>query len=75
MLFRSDLVGMTTMPEAALAREAGIAYASLCAHSNWAAGVSAHKITMDEIEKTLGSAMAKVRTLMGKLFEEFSDVR
>lgn len=70
-----ELVGMTSMPEAALAREAGISYASLCVHSNWAAGVSEHKITMDEIDKTLDSAMTKVRTLLGKLFEEFSDVR
>ena len=30
-----DIVGMTTMPEAALAREAGLDYASLCITANW----------------------------------------
>lgn len=34
----ADLVGMTGMPEAALARELGIPYAHLCVVSNWAAG-------------------------------------
>ncbi len=33
-----DIVGMTAMPEAALAREAGIAYASCAIVVNWAAG-------------------------------------
>ncbi len=34
-----DIVGMTAMPEAALAREAGMEYASLCFSVNWAAGL------------------------------------
>jgi 5'-methylthioinosine phosphorylase len=70
-----DLVGMTSMPEASLAREAGIAYASLCVHSNWAAGVSAQETSMESIEKTLAASMSSVRQLLEKLFEEFSDVR
>ena len=35
-----DLVGMTGMPEAALARELGLCYASLCFVVNWAPGCS-----------------------------------
>ena len=34
----ADMVGMTGMPEAALARELGLPYASLCLVSNYAAG-------------------------------------
>lgn len=34
----ADMIGMTGMPEAALARELGIPYASLCVVSNWSAG-------------------------------------
>lgn len=35
-----DIVGMTVMPEAGLARELDIAYAGLCNVVNWAAGLS-----------------------------------
>jgi 5'-methylthioadenosine phosphorylase len=34
----ADMIGMTGMPEASLARELGIPYAMLCVVSNWAAG-------------------------------------
>ena len=70
-----DLVGMTSMPEAALAREAGMAYASLCVHSNWAAGVSSEPVTMEAIEATLGVAMKQVRVLLESLFKEYPNVR
>jgi purine nucleoside phosphorylase len=33
-----DIIGMTGMPEAALARELEIPYAALCVVANWAAG-------------------------------------
>ena len=70
-----DLVGMTTMPEAALAREAGLDYASLCVNANWAAGLEDEPVTMQAIEATLVDAMVKVRKLLAVLFEEFSDDR
>ncbi len=68
-----DMVGMTSMPEAALAREAGLAYASLCINSNWAAGVEAEPVSMAAIEATLASAMENVRKLLAQLFKEFSN--
>jgi len=68
-----DMVGMTSMPEAALAREAGLAYASLCINSNWAAGVQAEPVSMAAIEATLASAMENVRKLLAQLFKEFSN--
>ncbi len=43
-----DVVGMTLGPEATLAREAGICYASLCVVSNMAAGLQTG-LTADEI--------------------------
>ena len=70
-----DLVGMTSMPEAALAREAGLDYASLCVTANWAAGLEPEPVTMAAIEATLATAMIKVRNLLGKFFEEFHHVR
>ena len=69
-----DLVGMTSMPEAALAREAGLDYASLCVNANWAAGLGNEPVTMEAIEVTLAGAMIKVRKLLGTFFEEFPNV-
>lgn len=48
-----DMVGMTAMPEAALARELGIGYGLLCASVNWAAGLSGTDLTWDEIRQSM----------------------
>lgn len=62
-----DLVGMTGMPEAALAREAGLAYAHCAVVANWAAGVGPDTITMDEIRQHLLDGMESVRSVLGHL--------
>ena len=62
-----DIVGMTGMPEAGLARELALEYASICLVVNWAAGKSADVITMETIEGHLKSGMAKVLTLLARL--------
>ncbi len=67
-----DLVGMTSMPEAALARERGLDYASLCVISNMAAGLEAVPVSMEAIDATLSVAMVKVRSLMAALFKELT---
>lgn len=59
-----DLVGMTGMPETALAREAGLEYACLAVVVNWAAGKSEGTVSMAEIEANLVAGMAKVRQLL-----------
>lgn len=56
-----DLVGMTTMPEAALARELGMEYAAICTVVNWAAGVSAAAITLADIHRILDAAQPTLR--------------
>jgi len=68
-----DLVGMTSMPEAALAREAGLDYASLCITANWAAGLEQVPVSMAAIEATLTFSMLEVRKLLGQFFKEFHD--
>ena len=45
-----DVVGMTLMPEAALARELGFKYAALSLCVNWAAGVKDEKLDMEKIK-------------------------
>jgi purine nucleoside phosphorylase len=59
-----DLVGMTGMPEAALARELELNYANISVVGNWAAGIVAGEITMAEIEKNLEVGMGKAVELL-----------
>ena len=65
-----DLVGMTAMPEAALAAERGMAYASLCVVVNYAAGVEPVMPAMVEIERTMQEAMVKVHRLVAGVLDE-----
>lgn len=59
-----DIVGMTGMPEAALARELEIDYATCAVVANWGAGRCNSEITMDEIETNLIEGMKRVRKLI-----------
>jgi 5'-deoxy-5'-methylthioadenosine phosphorylase len=62
-----DLVGMTGMPEAALARELGLCYACCAVVVNWAAGKRDGPITMHEIEANLVAGMENARRLLGAI--------
>ncbi|MCU7856316.1 MAG: S-methyl-5'-thioadenosine phosphorylase, partial [Candidatus Thiodiazotropha sp. (ex Lucinoma borealis)] len=57
-------VGMTGMPEAALARELNLCYASCSVVSNWAAGKVETSINMKDIEKNLIHGMDQVKSLL-----------
>ncbi len=59
-----DIVGMTGMPEAALARELGLPYAALCLVVNPAAGVGDEAITMAAIEAVIENGISTVRRLL-----------
>ncbi|MDH5407253.1 MAG: S-methyl-5'-thioinosine phosphorylase [Gammaproteobacteria bacterium] len=58
------LVGMTGMPEAALAREVELCYASISVVANMAAGRGDGEITMAEIEANLIGGIEKVKRLL-----------
>lgn len=60
----ADIVGMTGMPEAGLARELELCYASIALVVNPAAGKAREVISIKEIEKNLETGMASVRTLL-----------
>lgn len=66
-----DLVGMTGMPEAALAKELNINYAAIAVVANWAAGKSEGEITLTEIEQHLKRGMAKVTTLLTAFISDY----
>lgn len=60
-----DLVGMTGMPEAALARELGLEYACLALVANFAAGCGDEdEISIEEIFAHLAAATAQVPRLL-----------
>ena len=63
------MVGMTGMPEAYLARELNISYASCALMVNWAAGLSDKLITMAEIEQTLAGGMKQVKQVLARLIQ------
>ena len=62
-----DLVGMTGMPEAALAKELELCYAHCSVVANWAAGKTDIAITMENIEKHMKQGMSKVYALLENL--------
>ncbi|MEE8059084.1 MAG: S-methyl-5'-thioinosine phosphorylase [Pseudomonadales bacterium] len=65
-----DIIGMTAMPEAALARELSMDYASLCLVVNPAAGRSEILITMTDIHAVIDTGMIKVRKLLTAMILE-----
>ena len=66
-----DLVGMTGMPEAALARELECEYACLALVANWAAGVGEEaEISLPEIFANLEAATAEVPKIVHLLLKE-----
>lgn len=66
----ADIVGMTAMPEAAIARELNMAYATLAVVANVAAGLGTDILTMDNITSTVQQAMQRVLTLIGVTLEQ-----
>ncbi|MDG9667901.1 S-methyl-5'-thioinosine phosphorylase [Hahella sp. CR1] len=65
-----DIVGMTGMPEAALARELDVPYACISLVVNPAAGVSENIITMEEIHEAIDQGMGYVKQLLAALVAE-----
>ena len=65
----ADMVGMTGMPEAALAREAGLCYAAIAVVVNHAAGrrASAQAISHADIEEVQRGAMVRVERVIDQL--------
>lgn len=62
-----DMVGMTGMPEAALARELELDYTHLCVCANAAAGRGEGEISMAELETNLEQGMKSVKRVLEEL--------
>ena len=71
-----DLVGMTGMPEAGLARELGLDYACLAIVANWAAGAGPDAdavITLQDVLDNVAVAMAGVPKVLQRLLVHHSE--
>ena len=68
----ADLVGMTGMPEAALAKELELPYAAIAVVANFAAGRgdSERAIALDKIQLILDEALGRVRKIIAKFCEQ-----
>ena len=67
-----DLVGMTGMPEAGLARELGLDYACLAIVANWAAGAGPDPdevITLQDVLDNVAAASSGLPRLLSALLE------
>ena len=72
------MVGMTGMPEAALARELGISYAAICPVANYAAGRgdSLHAIDYEQVIVNINQTMVRVRKIIAQLMtQHYCDIR
>ena len=67
----ATMVGMTGMPEAALARELGLPYAHVAVVVNPAAGrgASARSVSVEDIGRVIEETMGSVRLIVEKLVE------
>ncbi|MGI6092630.1 MAG: S-methyl-5'-thioadenosine phosphorylase [Veillonellaceae bacterium] len=67
-----DLVGMTNVPEAVLAREAEMCYATVSMVTNFGAGISATSLTHSEVVDTMKANTNNIKKLIMTAIEEFS---
>ena len=71
-----DLVGMTGMPEAGLAREMGMDYACLAIVANWAAGAGPDPdevITLQDVLDNVAAASAGLPAVLEALVRRLAE--
>lgn len=66
------IVGMTGMPEAALARELGLEYAVITMVVNWGAGIEPEEINFSEVEGYIQQGAADVKLVFENLFSHWT---
>jgi 5'-deoxy-5'-methylthioadenosine phosphorylase len=71
----ADIVGMTGMPEAILARELGLSYATIATVANFAAGrgESTKAVPLNAVYAILEKSMAHVRIILEQLVRDNGD--
>ncbi len=75
-LLGANIVGMTGLPELALARELAICYSTVCISTNIAAGIIPElKITSEEVIEIFGKRIDIVKDLLVKALEKIPEER
>lgn len=74
-LLGGDVVGMTGMPEASLAREVAICYTGISVVANYAAGISKTKLTVPEVMKVMHASTETLKRLLKKTFSLIHEER
>ncbi len=69
----ADVVGMTGVPEATLAREANISYAGVSVVANAAAGISPHPLTHTEVVQAMSLVLPDVARLFLHAARQYQD--
>ncbi len=64
MNWGANVVGMTSVPETILAREAGLCYATIALPTNYAAGISTDPLTQDEVLAAMEKEIPEVEELL-----------
>ena len=68
----ADVVGMTGMPEAVLARELELCYIGISVVTNHAAGLSQKKLTTTEVVETMRSSGNALKEILTAVFSPLS---
>jgi 5'-methylthioadenosine phosphorylase len=71
----ADIVGMTAMPEAALARELEICLLGISAITNYAAGIADKKLTATEVVDSMRHSNGLIKKLLLALFPKIPETR
>ena len=71
----ADVIGMTGMPEASLARELQVCFSSIVVVTNYAAGLAGKKLITDEVVKMMEDANDRLKRLLGEALALIPPVR
>jgi 5'-methylthioadenosine phosphorylase len=69
-----DLVGMTSVPEVTLAREAGLCYASVAVVTNWAAGVSEAPVVHEEVTQFMSQQAERLKGIFAHVIGNHKEI-
>ena len=68
----ADVVGMSTVPEAILANAMGMNVAGLSCVCNWAAGISEHPLTHEDVNRTAADTMPRMKSTITNFLKELA---
>lgn len=73
--FGAAVVGMTSIPEVVLAKEAELCYATLCMVTNYGAGISTTPLTHEEVVDEMAKNVHKMREIFFETISKLKDTR